>query len=33
MNVLRITVTVTYGTNQQLVLAGYRTRYAGNAVP
>jgi MSHA pilin protein MshD len=33
MNVLRITVTVTYATNQQLVLAGYRTRYAGNAVP
>jgi MSHA pilin protein MshD len=33
MNVLRITVTVTYGANQQLVLAGYRTRYAGNAVP
>ncbi len=33
MNVLRVTVTVTYGTNQQLVLAGYRTRYAGNAVP
>ena len=32
-NVLRITVTVTYATNQQLVLAGYRTRYAGNAVP
>ena len=33
MNVLRITVTVTYGANQQLMLAGYRTRYAGNAVP
>ena len=33
MNVLRVTVTVTYGANQQLVLAGYRTRYAGNAVP
>ncbi|WP_426057197.1 type IV pilus modification PilV family protein [Janthinobacterium sp. PSPC2-1] len=33
MNVLRIMVTVTYGANQQLVLAGYRTRYAGNAVP
>ena len=33
MNVLRITVTVTYGTNQQIVLAGYRVRYAGNAVP
>jgi MSHA pilin protein MshD len=33
MNVLRITVTVTYATNQQIVLAGYRTRYAGNAVP
>ena len=33
MNVLRITVTVTYGANQQLVLAGYRTRYAGDAVP
>jgi MSHA pilin protein MshD len=33
MNVLRVTVTVTYGTNQQLVLAGYRARYAGNAVP
>ncbi|MBE3025785.1 hypothetical protein GQ37_000630 [Janthinobacterium sp. BJB1] len=33
MNVLRITVTVTYGANQQLVLAGYRARYAGNAVP
>ena len=33
MNVLRITVTVAYGANQQLVLAGYRTRYAGNAVP
>ncbi|MGK5012596.1 type IV pilus modification PilV family protein [Janthinobacterium sp. MDB2-8] len=33
MNVLRITVTVTYGTNQQIVLAGYRARYAGNAVP
>ena len=33
MNVLRITVTVTYGANQHIVLAGYRTRYAGNAVP
>lgn len=30
---LRITVTVSYGANQQIVLDGYRTRYAPNSIP
>lgn len=33
MNVLRITVSVTYDNNNSIVLDGYRTRYAPNAVP
>lgn len=32
MNVLRITVTVTYGNNNRVVLDSYRTRYAPNAI-
>ena len=30
---LRISVTVSYGANQQIVLDGYRTRYAPNSIP
>lgn len=30
---LRITVTVAYGNKQQIVLDGYRTRYAPNSIP
>ena len=33
LNVLRITVTTTYGPNQTVQLDGYRTRYAPNYLP